>query len=188
MKFLRNTFTNEIFAVNDDDFAPTMVCDIFDRNGQRIDHADAGTSLTLLSDKAVGLANFMDTQLGGERWSVGDYLYAWDYDHIFGNILGSSDYVEGVDYELDCEMVEAMTLFYPDKVVCVVINSELVYSDWEWVDSKLSEALSEGWANRKRVGIVDGVETYVCNDYIFTFAINDSGTWWQYKVTERDER
>lgn len=174
MKFVRCTFDDTFFAVGDDDFQKTYVCDIYDRNGQRISHDDSGSAIILWSDKAVKLMNSLDTQLGGEEWSKGDYVYAYDYHELFWDFIENTNYVEGVDYIFDCEQVEALTVHYPDKSVSVVINCPEVQSDFEWASDHWSEYFRLVLKNYEAIG----------SDK-FNVVEANNGEWWQYKFTKK---
>ena len=171
MKFVIDTQTKDVFAVGYNDFQKTYVCDIYNRNGQRISHDDAGSYLILWSDKAVNLMNTLDNQLGGEEWSMGDYVYAYDYHGLFWDFMENQDYVEGVDYIFDCEQVEALTVHYADKSVSVVINCTEFATSIEWVSRDEAEYFAE---------LIRDNNT---EDYWIDKSTN--GEWWDYRLTEK---
>jgi hypothetical protein len=166
MKFVRNTETNEIFAVGDDDFEPTMFCDIYDNRGNQIDHADSGAYIVLLTKKAVAYMRHADKKY--KLWSIGDPVYAYDYPDIFWQFYTGEDFEHGVDYEIECETIEAITLAYNNKYISVAINSELYATDYEWVDDELSAQLLEQ-----------------SSEYEFHKS-DGNGNWWEYKIIKKD--
>jgi len=171
MKFVIDTQTKDVFAVGDNDFKLTYINDVYDRNGHTISHDDAGSAIILWSDKAVKLMNSLDTQIGGNRWSKGDYVYAYDYHEMFWDFMMNPKYVEGVDYICDYEEVEALTVHYPDKSVSVVINCPEFATSIEWVRDDYAEYFAE---------LIRDNNT---EDYWIEKSTH--GEWWDYKLTKK---
>lgn len=167
MKFVIDTQTKDVFAVGDNDFQKTYVCDIYDRNGQRISHDDAGTCLTIWSDKCAELCN----QIGGDKWSKGDHIYCYDHHDLFWELYTNSDLEEDVDYIFDCEEVEALTVHYSGRSESVVINCTEFATSIEWVRDDYAEYFAE---------LIRDNNT---EDYWIDKSTN--GEWWDYRLTKK---
>lgn len=78
-----NTGLVSFFAVSANTIETLAISDTFGAYGQQISAADAGDSITLLTQAAVDAANAAYANFHSEesssKWSLNDYISAYDY-------------------------------------------------------------------------------------------------------------
>jgi len=195
--FLResNQYNPIIFAVSKDIFTEIKLSDTYDKFGQTIDRGDAGEGITLLTEKAVKIANEGYNEFHSDdsdefltKWELDDYISAYDYSlEGFDAVVESNDLEKDVDYDEDSQMVTGYTFWNGNNWKTITIAHEYDEPTHEVIsDKKLIKDLNEAIEKKSFKGDEFGLTTYQFNNWLIVDS-QYQGTWAKYEITDYHE-
>jgi len=183
-----NSDSTTIYALHEELFERINISDTYDMYGQKVDSSTAGDYLTLDTQKAVDLANKIYHENHAEyddleilqKFTLSDYISAYDYSDVYEEIITNKDLQEGVDFEIIAEKCVAYNYWDGNnwKTHTIHINqgepSLNVITDKALI-KKLRTSVTRRKYYRKGVGYID----YKYGNVVMT-ENNWQGSGWYY--------
>lgn len=182
------------YAVSKDRIEMLNVSDAYDQYGQQISSSDAGDYIEILTQEAAQVANEVwndpfanedDPNSFLEKFTIGDYISAYDYRLEFDEVITQCK--ENVDYEIHKTQFEGFTYWDGHNWKSIVVssiddNNTHEIEDDEEIIFRLNTALENG----EFVKDGFGTKTYRYKDAEITYSQFSSA--WEYaEITLNNE-
>ena len=162
MLFLTEKFTGKetIFAISEDEFEQVRMSETYDYFGQKNSPYDCGDWITLMTEKAVEVANKAyqeENETEDAVWNLQDDILAFDNSEEFDAVVEDDSLQEGVDYEHEGSEVKAYTFWSGSNWNTITIEQDvyepthIVITDEDLIQ-ELNNALEKKEHYRSNVG------------------------------------
>lgn len=150
-----NEGPSRYFAINPVIIETLNLSETYDQFGQTISHGDAGDSITLLTDKAVKIANdAYNEEFSAEesydgyvnKYETGDFVSAYDFCECFDAVIEKSE--SGIDYEEDFTTVKGFTYWDGSNWKTITVEQNEYEPTHNVVDEDLTKELNQAIENK----------------------------------------
>lgn len=180
------------FAIDSEKLETLNVSDTYDNYGQSVSPEDAGNGITLLSQKAVDIANqsyhdnhsdYDDTEIL-QHFSVGDYLSAYE-NKEYSDLVGNTELKVDEDYSENFPTCKGFNYWDGSNWKSVIVDYEYGEANFEIVDNEdLSKRLNEAIQNKQFLKEGFGAKYYETEEFEIEYNYCQ-GTWASYYLTEK---
>lgn len=159
--------SEEILAIGKERIKDLALADVRDQYGQITGSDNAGDSVTLDTEKAVRIANKLSAELEFEgKFSLTDYVSAYDNSQLFDAIKADDKLEEGADYTLNQEMVRGFEYWDGHNWRTVVVQADHYDPEYELIeDENLINELNQAIEDREFEKEGQGVRIYSGGNY-----------------------